>query len=409
MDRRTFLGMGVSATAYLAAPHVARAKTDTVRIGLIQPMSGNLSAYAAEGQPVIEYLIAKINAQGGIKSLGGAKIEAILADDASQPARTMMEARRLLSEQKVAMLAGTILTPQMMAVTSVIDEARIPTLSIWAGGVKSPYMFSIGFPYEKGYVASLSNFIEVLRKKHGFDIKTAAMVFSNYDAGQQVNKLLRERLIANGINVLGDVPLDTKAQDQTSAMVLIRSMKPDVVTGIVLPRDGVLLHQARFNLNYNDSLFVGGTAGYTDSSLWKELGPEIGTKTLARNLFGMTGFSPATKLESLQAFVAELNQAKLNITIGQAAIQAAQAVRVIQYALEAAGDTTSEAILKGFQNMVIPHGSPDLYFARPQGLKFGEDRMLTDNSALFIQWTPEKKQEVIFPTEFANASPRPKS
>ncbi|MGR9922022.1 hypothetical protein ACUOHO_26940, partial [Escherichia coli] len=91
------------------------------------------------------------------------------------------------------------------------------------------------------------------------------------------------KLLAAGLQIIGEVPLDTKAQDQTAAMVRIRSFKPDVVTGLVTPRDGILLHQARFNLNYHDSLFVGGTGGYSDFSLWKELGQDIGASVLTRN------------------------------------------------------------------------------------------------------------------------------
>jgi hypothetical protein len=56
-------------------------------------------------------------------------------------------------------------------------------------------------------------------------------------------------------------------------MVRIRSLKPDVVVGLVTPRDGILLHQARYNLNYHGSIFCGGTGGYSDLSLWKDLGP----------------------------------------------------------------------------------------------------------------------------------------
>ncbi|WP_163365650.1 hypothetical protein, partial [Enterobacter asburiae] len=39
-----------------------------------------------------------------------------------------------------------------------------------------------------------------------------------------------------------------------------------------------------------------GTGGYSDFSLWKELGQDIGASVLTRNTFGMTGFSPGAKL-----------------------------------------------------------------------------------------------------------------
>src|SRR5947209_20040140 len=89
------------------------ADVKTIRIGVIQPMSGNFAPYAQESQPAFEYVVNKINAEGGIKRMGGAKIELLLADDASQGARTATEARRLATEENVAMIVGGLLSPQM--------------------------------------------------------------------------------------------------------------------------------------------------------------------------------------------------------------------------------------------------------------------------------------------------------
>jgi ABC-type branched-subunit amino acid transport system substrate-binding protein len=394
----------------VAAPFVRRAGAadSTIRIGVVNSMSGGLAAYAQEGQPAFEYIIKKINAEGGIKSKGGAKIELIQADDTSQPARTATEARRLITEEKVQLLTGTILSAQMLALTPVLDELKMPTLSVWAGGARSNYMFTLGYPYDRGYAQSMHDFVVFLRDSEKFNIKTAVMGYSNYEAGQQVNKFLHEKLKASGIEIIGEAPLDTKAQDQTSAMVRIRSLKPDVVVGLVTPRDGILLHQARYNLNYHGSIFCGGTGGYSDLSLWKDLGPEIGKAVLTKNLFGMTGFSPGAKVDSMQKIITELRDVAKLDRIGQGAIQYAQAGRVLQQVLETSASLDSEALLTAFKKVNIPFGDPNLYVAKPKGLQFAEDRLLVDGSAMFIQWTPDQQQQVVFPKEFAQTAPRPR-
>lgn len=394
----------------VAAPFVRRAGAadSTIRIGVVNSMSGGLAAYAQEGQPAFEYIIKKINAEGGIKSKGGAKIELIQADDTSQPARTATEARRLITEEKVQLLTGTILSAQMLALTPVLDELKMPTLSVWAGGARSNYMFTLGYPYDRGYAQSMHDFVVFLRDAEKFKIKTAVMGYSNYEAGQQVNKFLHEKLKASGIEIIGEAPLDTKAQDQTSAMVRIRSLKPDVVVGLVTPRDGILLHQARYNLNYHGSIFCGGTGGYSDLSLWKDLGPEIGKAVLTKNLFGMTGFSPGARIDSMQKIIAELRDVAKLDRIGQGAIQYAQAGRVLQQVLETSASLERDALLDAFKKVNIPFGDPNLYVAKPKGLQFAEDRLLKDGSAMFIQWTPEQQQQVVFPKEFAQTAPRPR-
>ncbi|WP_428248722.1 ABC transporter substrate-binding protein [Ferrovibrio sp.] len=406
INRRQF-GLGAAALGFaLPAIRPSYAQAATVRVGVINSMSGNLAAYAQEGHPAFLYVINKINASGGIKSMGGAKIELVVADDTSQPARTAAEARRLITEEKVAFLTGTILSAQMLAITPVLDELKMPTLSVWAGGSKSPYMYSLGYPYDRGYAQSMHDFVVWLRDKQGYKLKTVAPAYSNYEAGQQVNNFLVDKLKKSGFEIIGEAPLDTKAQDQTAAMIRIRSLKPDLVTGLVTPRDGILMHQARFNVNYHGSLFVGGTGGYTDLSLWRDLGPEIGKSVLTRNLFGMTGFSAGAKMESMQKIIAELRDtAKLSI-IGQGAIQAAQAARVVQRTLEGAGSTDPAAIHKALAAVKFPSGDPDLYVAKPQGLAFAEDRLPADGSAMFIQWLENQGQEVVFPSEFAQVKPR---
>jgi branched-chain amino acid transport system substrate-binding protein len=407
--RRTF-GIGVSGLALgsVAAPFVGRAGAagPAIRVGVVNSMSGSLAAYAQEGQPALEYIINKINAEGGIKSKGGAKIELVLADDTSQPARTAAEARRLITEEKVQLLTGTILSAQMLALTPVLDELKVPTLSVWAGGAASEYMFTLGYPYDRGYAQTMHDFVVWLRDDSKFKIKTAVMGYSNYEAGQQVNKFLTEKLKASGIDIIGEAPLDMRAQDQTSAMIRIRSLKPDVVVGLVTPRDGILLHQARYNLNYHGSIFCGGTGGYTDLSLWKDLGPEIGKAVLANNLFGMTGFSPGAKIDSMQKIIAELRDVAKLDRIGQGAIQYAQAGRVLQQVLETSASLQSDALLDAFKKVNIPFGDPNLYVAKPKGIQFADDRLLKDGSAMFIQWTPEQSQQVVFPKEFAQTAPR---
>ncbi|RJF65842.1 ABC transporter substrate-binding protein [Rhodopseudomonas palustris] len=412
ISRRSF---GIGATGVMlgtvAAPWIrnADAAPPPIKVGVINSMSGGLAAYAQEGQPAFEYIIKKINDGGGIKSKDGAKIQLIQADDTSQPARTATEARRLITEEKVQFLTGTILSAQMLALTPVLDELKVPTLSIWAGGAHSSYMFSLGYPYDRGYAQTMHDFIKSLRDDSKFPIKTAVMSYSNYEAGQQVNKFLVEKLKASGIEVIGEAPLDTKAQDQTSAMIRIRSLKPDIVTGLVTPRDGILLHQARYNLNYQGSLFVGGTGGYSDLSLWKDLGPEIGKAVLTRNLFAMTGFSPGAKVDSMQKIIAELRDVAKLDRIGQGAIQYAQGARVLQRVLEKTTSLEPAALLDALKTFDIPFGDPDLYIAKPKGLQFAEDRLLKDGSAMMVQWMPDQSQEVVFPKEFAQAAPRPKS
>jgi ABC-type branched-subunit amino acid transport system substrate-binding protein len=399
----------LSAAALLAlagmSPVVAQGADKTVKIGLIEPMSGNLSSYGQEEEPAFRRVIDDYNAKGGVRSLGGAKIEIVVADDSSQPARTAIEARRLVGEGAV-ILAGSLLTPHMAAMSPVLDELKVPALSFWAGASRSDYLFTLGFPYDTGFAGTMAGFINWLAKDNKFPIKRLVTAFANYEAGQQVNRALIDRLTKDGFEIVGQVPLDMNASDYTAQMTRIRSMKPDVVVGLVSTRDGALLHQARYNLNFTSAIFVGGTGGYSDPALWSQLGDKIASSVLTQNLFGMTGYSAAVAPANAKKLASDLKQADPKVRIGQSTFQAAQAASIIIRALEAAGSTDRERLRQALGQTSISPGSPDLYLARAAGLSFGEDRMLKDSTALIIQWTADKQQQVVYPPAFANAAPR---
>jgi len=89
LNRRQFLqtsalGTIAAATGVVAAPALLRAQGAPVKVGILHPVSGALSYSGQQGRVGATFAIEEINAAGGIKSLGGAKIEAVLGDLTSQ-------------------------------------------------------------------------------------------------------------------------------------------------------------------------------------------------------------------------------------------------------------------------------------------------------------------------------------
>src|SRR5262252_898412 len=78
-------GGAAMAAGLLAAPAVLRAQGASVKIGVLHPVSGALSYSGQQGRIGAVMAIEEIDAAGGIKALGGAKIEAMLGDAQSTP------------------------------------------------------------------------------------------------------------------------------------------------------------------------------------------------------------------------------------------------------------------------------------------------------------------------------------
>src|SRR5215203_5018720 len=102
----TTLGAAAAATGLLSVPAVLRAQGAGVKVGVLHPVSGALSYSGQQGRLGAQIAIEEINAAGGIKALGGAKIEAVLGDAQSTPEGGNAEVEKMNGAGVAAVLGG---------------------------------------------------------------------------------------------------------------------------------------------------------------------------------------------------------------------------------------------------------------------------------------------------------------
>src|SRR5262245_66006319 len=81
----TALGAAATVAGALAAPAVLRAQVAPVKIGVLHPVSGALSYSGQQCRIGATMAVDEINSAGGLKALGGAKIEPMHGDAQSTP------------------------------------------------------------------------------------------------------------------------------------------------------------------------------------------------------------------------------------------------------------------------------------------------------------------------------------
>ena len=377
---------------------------DSVTIGLLQPMSGAASGYGEETQAGFKFVVDKINREGGIKSMGGAKIKIDLADTGSEPGQAATEARRLMGKEGVAMVSGTLLTNEIAAVSPVADQYQVPVLALFAAGSDSEYLYSLGSPYDEGYAGTMVDFMKYLNEELDAGLETAALSSSNYEAGQAVDKALRSRLDSAGLDVVGSVPLDQDTTDFGPAVSKLRSLDADVVTGVAIQKDGIQLHQARAAAGM-DTLFVGSASGYADAGVFENLG-ETARDVLVNNTFGMTTFAESAESGATKALIEEAKAANIKVPLGQNFVSGAQAARVVQQTLENTKSSEPADLLEALREVSFEADSDDLYLLKADGLKFSKKRFPSDLQNLMIQWNADGSQDVVWPEDFASRPPK---
>jgi branched-chain amino acid transport system substrate-binding protein len=106
------------------APGISDAE---IKVGQTMPYSGPASAWGTVGLAELAYF-KMINEQGGIN---GRKIKLISLDDAFSPPKTVEQTRRLVEQERVAFIFGS-LGPGNLAVRKYLNDLHVPQLFVLA-------------------------------------------------------------------------------------------------------------------------------------------------------------------------------------------------------------------------------------------------------------------------------------
>src|SRR4030065_1409162 len=134
MNRRSFLkySAAVGATTALSGfPAVLRAQPPEIKIASLQPVTGVISDIGISMRRGNQMAVDDINARGGIKSMGGAKIKLLLADYEAKEQVARSEAERVIKEGAV-WLGGPFLRGNAMTIATLCEQRGVPFVMVGA-------------------------------------------------------------------------------------------------------------------------------------------------------------------------------------------------------------------------------------------------------------------------------------
>ena len=151
-----------------------------IKIGNTTPYSGPASVYGVLGRAAAAYY-DMINDIGGIN---GRKINLISLDDGYSPPKTVEQIRKLVEEEQVLLLSGTVGTPTNSAVHEYINANQIPHILILSGAAKwgDPQNFPWTMGWNLSYVSEAKIYAQYILKTKP-DAKIAVL-YQNDDYGK---------------------------------------------------------------------------------------------------------------------------------------------------------------------------------------------------------------------------------
>lgn len=231
LSRRTILMAG-AASAVLGAPGLSIAQPRTTKIGLVHPVSGALSYSGAQSRMGARLAIDEINAAGGIKSMGGARLEALLGDSQSRPEVGVSEVERM-QQEGVSAYVGCFSSAIALPATQAAAKYNTPFMidvgvsdALVSRGLKNVFRLAPG--NGKCVEDAFAGLSEV-NKAAGGVARSAVVVHEDSEFGTSTAKLLSTRLSGIGIEVKEVLKHATPTRDFSNLVLRIKGLKPDIV------------------------------------------------------------------------------------------------------------------------------------------------------------------------------------
>jgi branched-chain amino acid transport system substrate-binding protein len=399
VSRRGFVaGTTALAAGGLGFPAIVGAQSASVKVGLIHPVTGFVAYNGQQGRLGCTMAVEDVNKAGGIKAMGGAKLDPLLGDSQSKVEVGVAEVEKM-NEQGVAAYIGCFQSPVTIAATQAAAKYNTPFLVDVAAsdvvvnrGLKNTFRLMPGFGVcvDQG-IASLG----ALNKAAGGIAKTAVIVHESGEFGTGTAKLLATKLPLIGIEAKEVIGHDNPTRNFDNIALRISSLAPDIIMMSNYQNEYMLLARTLYQQKLNVAGFFSILGGGFNYKFVKEM-PDVSQYMMDVNHW----FNP--KSEKAQALKKRVEAGGALFTFE--VYLGYSTVMLLADSLERAGSADKEKLTAAvasstFKAELMPYGPTKFVDGQNQGAQPGVMQSLKGDI------------EVIAPEAFASAKavfPRPK-
>ena len=361
----------------LMSPSLASAEK-VVKVGNILPLSGPSASVGQQGKQAREMAIEEINAAGGIKSLGGAKIEMLYADSKSDPNVGVTEAERFINSEKVNVLTGAWNSGVTYPSTAVAERYGIPYIvpvsvrdTITERGFKNVFRIAAK---DSWWTRDQFAFLKDMSKEFNVSLSSVAFVYENGDWGTGFAAQWRELAKKAGLKIVLDEPYSSSATDLTPLVNKIRRARPDVLMLVSNAADAILLTNTLADYKVSPKVIIGSGGGHADPTFLSACGDN------ARYIFDIVEWEADVNRPGAKEANEKYKQ-RYGTNLTGEAVDAYVSMYVMADALERAGSLDPAAIRKALAETDLKSG-PGM-IATYDSVKFDESGQ-NENAALSV-------------------------
>jgi branched-chain amino acid transport system substrate-binding protein len=237
---------------------------DEIRIGQTLPYSGPLSGFGIIGRAQEAYF-KKINAEGGIN---GRKVKFISLDDAYSPPKTVEQTRKLVEQDEVLLMFGSLGTATNSAVHRYLNSKKVPQLFVLSGATKwaDPKSFPWTMPGMVAYDTEGVVYAKyILQTKPDAKI---AILSQNDDLGRDYAGGFKRTLGSKAATmIVSEANYETSAPTINSQLATLKASGANVLFGVTLGKFTSQMIKGVAELNWKPDLFFVPTSASSISFL----------------------------------------------------------------------------------------------------------------------------------------------
>jgi branched-chain amino acid transport system substrate-binding protein len=380
---------------------------DSVKIGVIYPLTGNAASAGSSAKDAIDLGAEIVNGghaslkgsglagAAGLPNLGGARIELISADHQGNPQVGQSQTLRLIQQEKVAAMLGAYHSSVALAATAVAERYGVPflvadsvALNITQRGFK--WIFRSG-PIAPDFANAYTAFLTGL-KQAGRKVDSIAIVNENTDYGTSVAASVLDAARKVGIKIAAQIAYNANSSDVSGQVLQLKELKPDAVIFISYTADTILYFKTMKNLDYLPPMIIGDDAGFSDPAFI----PTVGD--LAQGAMNRSAFDIG-KPDSNSFKVNALFKAKYGRDLDDTSARWMQGFLVLADAINRAGSTDPAKIQKALADTDL---KPDALMIGYRGVKYDETGQNTLSATFLIQ-LQGKEYKSVWPSERATS------
>ncbi len=364
------VALGLAFTGGIFPPQAVAQKE--VTIGVVYPLTGGAASagrelqYGAElaaeiANNVMADLAMDMAKNGGIKSLGGAKIKLIFKDHEGNPTLGADLAKKLILDDKVVGILGCYHSSVTKAVSAVCEQYGVPMIN---DSSTSPVLTQQGYkwfwrttPHDGTFTKDLFEFLKGLSegKAKGVnavpkkELMTLAAACEKTEWGSAASGLIEKYAKEYGYDLKRNLLYAAKSADLSSEVRSLLAVKPDAMLFASYTSDAILMLKTLKAEKAKPKLIWGQDAGFETPEFRTTLGEDI-VGVLTR-----TVFSPKLgQVKKISGQVNEMYKKKTGYDLSDASARGFTGVQTWVHVLEKAGSTKPEAIQAAANGINIP-------------------------------------------------------